>query len=842
MNTNLNSLKIAFRIICYILIACIGFLSSCNATKYVPTENYLLQKNSIIIDGKEEKNSEIKDYLIQRPNSKFLGLPFSLYFHNIGNMNYDERHQQWLKKNPKTNKSLRSVFSKKQTQKMGESYKSLQKWFLNGGEAPIILNDLKTNTSAEKLRTYYFNKGYFDTEVKHNVETSKVNFKKAAVTYTIDKKKPYFLDSIFVDIDSKTIDSIYKKSIAASYIKTGKKYDDLDFRKESSRLTTIFRNSGVYHFSENQIGFYEIDTTARNHKTNIVLKISDRLSEKNGQIISHPLKQQRIEKIGIFTDYSYARKDDPFNDTIHYNGYTFLSHDKLKYRPKALLNAIFIEPAAIYKDSTRNMTRKHLKLLRNFKLVKIKYAEINEDALAATIVLTPLNKYSIGLNTEVIHSNIKRVGISGGFSFINRNAFKNAEILKFSFQGSVFDLAQNLRDDSKTFNSWELSAEASLEVPRFIFPFSSSKIIDKRMAPKTLFSVGSSFQKNIGLDKQKISGSIEYSWSPSKKTNHKLEFLNAEYVENLNKESYFNIYSSEYRDLKTIQTDYFPNYSLSTSNALQFIDENIDATFRQTDEVAYQRAKNIQKRNEILTTDFVNPYISYSFTYSDQQNYKDRQYFYFKGKISTSGNLTTALVNTEQNGIKTLADIPIAQFTRTDLEFKKFWRLSKSSVLVFRSFIGVAIPYGNSDEIPFTNSYFIGGTSDIRAWKTYELGPGKSNTGLEFNVGSFKFISNIEYRFDILGNIKGALFIDAGNIWDISNSELSKEDEKFKNLSSFEASAIGSGFGIRYDFNFFILRLDLGLKTYEPYLNGNPWFQNYDIKNSVFNIGINYPF
>ncbi|MGB2153309.1 MAG: BamA/TamA family outer membrane protein [Flavobacteriaceae bacterium] len=839
LNTNSILLKIAYRTFGYFLVGFLSFVSSCNTTKYVPAEEYLLQKNKIVIDGKKNRNNEIKDYLIQRPNSKFLGLPFSLHFYNIGNKNYEERHQKWLDNNPKTNQALRNIFSKKQTQKMGESYKSLQKWFLNGGEAPVILNDQKTKATAEKLRTYHFNRGYFDTEVKHDID---LNLKKAEVVYTIDKKRPYFIDSILVDIDSKTIDSIYQKHIANSFIKQGKIYSDLNFRKESNRLTTLFRNSGIYHFSENQIGFYEIDTTASNHKTNVVLKISDRLSEKNGTIISHPLKKQRIEKIGIFTDYSYNRKDDPFNDTIQYNGYTFFSHDKLKYRPKAILNAVFLEPNAIYKDSTRNMTRKHLKLLKNFKLVKIKYDEINEDALAATIVLTPLNKYSIGLNTEVIHSNIKRVGISGGFSFINRNTFKNAEILKISFQGSVFDLAQNIRDDSKTFNSWELSAEASLEVPRFIFPFSSSKIINKRMAPKTVFSVGSSFQKNIGLDKQKISGSIEYTWSPSKRTNHKLEFLNAEYVENLNKESYFNIYSSEYRDLKSIQSDYFPDYTLSTANALQFINENIDATFRQTDEIAYQRAKNIEKRNEILTTDFVNPYISYSFTYSNQNDYKDKQYFYFKGKISTSGNLTSAIVNTEQNGIKTLADIPIAQFTRTDLEVKKFWKLSNSSVLVFRSFIGVAIPYGNSDEIPFTNSYFIGGTSDIRAWKTYELGPGKSNTGLEFNVGSFKFISNLEYRFDIFGNIKGALFVDAGNIWDISNSELSKEDEKFKNLSSFEGSAIGTGFGIRYDFNFFILRLDLGLKTYEPYLDGNPWFQNYDIKNSVFNIGINYPF
>lgn len=814
--------------------------SACKTTKYVPEGELLLSKNKIYIDDKNKIDEEAKDYLIQRPNNTFLGIPFALHFYNRANKNYEQAYLNFLEKNPKTDKRLQNIFSKKQSVKIGETYKGLNRWLLNDGQAPVILNERKAKLSTEKLRTYYFNNGYFNAEVDYDIH---LKVKKADVNYNIVKNKPFRLDSIRTIIDSKTLDSIYQKTRISSILKSGDTYKDKNFRNEADRLTRTFRNSGIYHFTENQIGFYDIDTLATNHKTDVVLKITDRLIENEGVIETKPLKVQKITKIGIFTDYSYERINETFKDTTVYNGFHFYSHDKLKYNPKALLNAVFIEPGNIYKDSTRSMTRKHLKLLKNFKMVKIKYTEINDEELAATIVLTPMKKYSITMNTEVIHSNIKQLGFAGGFAFINRNTFKNAEILKLTFKGSVFDVATSIGDtNDNPFSSWEISADASIEVPRIVFPFLGYSLIDKRMAPKTLFSVGTSFQKNIGLDKEKFTAFIDYSWTPNKKTKHTIEPINAQYVKNLNKDQYFHIYSSEYTDLATIQEANFPDYSLTEDNALQFINENIDNDFQQTDSESYQRAKNIEKRNEIITTDYVIPSTTYSFTYSTQSDFKDQNYLFFRAKIATAGNLLSALTKTEINGVKTFAETPIAQYTKTDFEFVKYWDFSRSNILVFRSFIGIAIPYGNSKDIPFTNSYFIGGSSDIRAYKTYELGPGSNNSGLEYNVGSLKLIGNLEYRFGITQSLKGALFVDAGNIWDITDSEISESGEKFTSLASLKNSAIGTGFGIRYDFSFFIFRTDIGFKTYEPNLEGNRWLQNYNTDNAVINIGINYPF
>ena len=163
--------------------------------------------------------------------------------------------------------------------------------------------------------------------------------------------------------------------------------------------------------------------------------------------------------------------------------------------------------------------------------------------------------------------------------------------------------------------------------------------------------------------------------------------------------------------------------------------------------------------------------------------------------------------------------------------------------MAFRSFIGVAIPYGNSTTIPFSRSYFIGGPNDLRAWKIYDLGPGSTQSGLEFNVGNLKFISSLEYRFKIINSVKGAFFIDAGNIWDITNSSVTPPKARFNGIKSLKDIAIGSGFGIRYDLSFILLRLDLGFKTYEPYLSKeHKWFSNYNFNKTVYNFGISYPF
>jgi outer membrane protein assembly factor BamA len=176
------------------------------------------------------------------------------------------------------------------------------------------------------------------------------------------------------------------------------------------------------------------------------------------------------------------------------------------------------------------------------------------------------------------------------------------------------------------------------------------------------------------------------------------------------------------------------------------------------------------------------------------------------------------------------------------LEYVKHWDFNRKKVLAFRSFVGLAIPYGNSESVPFSRSYFAGGSNDNRAWQSYSLGPGRSATLNDFNEANFKIATSAEFRFNFFGKFNGALFVDTGNIWNIFDNV---EDEKavFSGIKSLQDTAVGSGFGLRYDLSFFVFRIDFGFKTYNPSDTSNKkWFRDYNFPNSVLNIGINYPF
>jgi outer membrane protein assembly factor BamA len=816
-----------------ILILFLGIsysFSSCNSVKYVPENKSLLTKNNIFVNDKKNVDDEINDYIVQRPNQLVLGILFPLHFYNIGNKNFETDFDKWKLENPNWYKFTAGVFSEKQAKGIRNFKYKTHQWYLNNGEPPVILDEKKSKQTVENLTKHYVNEGFFKVNV--SFEEKQLKNKKSEINYLIKTDAPYTLDSVSTTIKASILDSLYNANLNNSFIKKGNQFKLSSFINEQNRLSKLFRNSGVFRFNKNAITF-EVDTL--DYSANIDLIINDSI----GNV---PFKIQKIKNIKIYTDFSYNKKDDPVKDSLNYNGYSFMAYNQIKYNPKLLLNSIFIEPNSIYKDETRELTRKNLRGLSNFRSVDIKYTELENDMLDASIYLTPLKKYSLGFNTELTHSNIRQLGISGKLSFSNRNIFKGAEILKFSVQGSFLD-SKDAADNERLLNAWEIGGDVSLELPRFLLPFKTDKIISKRKSPKTTFTIGTSLQKNIGLDNQKFTGIIDYTWESSITKKNSFQLLNAQFIQNLNVSSYFTIYNSEFTQIQNIANTYF-NETITTTNAIEFIDTNINSSFEATNPLEFKVAQNVRNRFNIITEDVFVPSVSYTFTYNNSKNYKDIDFSFFRARLVSSGNLTTLLTSQKDaNNVKTLLKTPIAQYLKTDFEYKKFWNLSLENVLAFRSFLGVAIPYGNSSTIPFNRSYFVGGPNDLRAWKIYDLGPGSTQSGLEFNVGNLKFISSLEYRFKIINSIKGALFVDAGNIWDITNSAITTSEAKFNGFNSLKDIAIGSGFGIRYDLSFILLRLDLGFKTYEPYLsNQNKWFNNYNFQKTVYNFGISYPF
>ncbi len=831
----------------FLFLLLILFLSGCNSVKRVKDNEHLLTKNIITVNEKKNTNSELNELVVQKPNSKTLGIPLSLYFYNLGDKDKPQTPSAWGKKKPKTYNFIKSIFSEKQSISYANTMIGFNNWFLRNGQAPVIIEDDKVKRTVRNLTAYYKTHGYFRAEVSSKKDT--LGNKKGTVQYIVTTGNPTYLDTITTKINSSVLDSLYNTEKRFSFLKKGDQYSNENFIKEAGRITKLFRNHGIYHFSENYLGFYEIDTAAtNNYRTNVELIISgDRILEKDGKYITRPLKIQKLRNVNIFTDYTFSQKDMPYLDSISYNGLNFYAHEKVQYNPKILSESVVLQPNQIYTDTLRNLTRRYLKSLKNFKTTNIRYDTIagSDNELDVNIFLTPIEKYTLGLETELTHSNIRDLGVSGKFSIINRNTFRGAEIFKLSVLGSFFNASQDANQSGNFFNSWEVGADLSLEIPRFLAPFGLNKFVPKRMSPRTMLTLGTSIQKNIGLDRQTITGLIDYRWQYTPKKTIQLEIFNTQYVRNLRIGTYFQIYNSEFQKLSQIAQIYDPSFQLSNTgeSAVTLLNNVFDDTaFRDSNPQEYQDNLNILDRYNIITSDFLIPTIAYSFTYNNQTNFRDNNFSFFKIRVANSGNfIRLASQKRNANNRRTIFNIPLAQYFKTDLEYKKFWEVDDNSVFGIRSFLGAIIPYDNS-AVPFTKSYFAGGSNDIRAWQTYDLGPGRRNSGLEYNIGSLKFLTSAEYRFDMFGSLKGALFIDAGNIWDISNSIFAEEEAKFDGFNSINDIAVGSGFGLRYDFSFLVFRLDLGFKTREPYLSGNKWFRNYNFSNAVYNIGINYPF
>lgn len=831
------------KILFFALIA--AFLLSCNSIKYVPEDENLLKENIIYVNDKKNSSAELASYIVQRPNQTTFGIPLTLHFYNLGNTGFEQTFEDWIENNPKKYESYENIFSKKQTYMIYNTKNNFNNWFLTKGQAPIIYDNFKAQKSVKSLQDYFITHGYF--EAKSSFDTIQVKKRQVNVVYKINTNKQYYIDTLSTEIETPVIDSIYQANKRKSVIKKGNPFIFNDFELEESRLVSLFRNSGIYHFKKNSMGFWT-DSTKQSYNKNVLLKIPNRVVYLEDSVYTEPYKIQKIKEVNIYTDYSIENREKKIKDSVQYKGYNFLSYDKLNYKPKYLLNSVFITPDDIFKEAEVNLTRNHLRSLKSFSSsIDIKYTENEDETLTTDIYLSALKKYALTFDLDATTSNTKPFGILGKFSFLGRNVFKGSEIFELSFQGSFLNVSKDVSDDSRFFNAWEMLSSASLKFPRILFPFDVSTVIPKYMMPQTDWNSVVSFQKNIGLDRQTITGGMGYSWKSTKKLAHRLDIFNLQYIKNQNIDNYFSIYNSEYLKLNEVSEDIF-GVELSENNTdiLTFMDFMLDPAngYQTSNPNDYDTVSDVDERRDILIENVMVPTISYNLTYNTRSNINDNDFSYFNARFVSAGGFLNALVNkTDATGQKILFGLPIAQYFKAEFEYKKYWELKQNNILVFRTFTGAAFPYGNSENIPFSRSYSAGGSNEIRAWRTFDLGPGGEKNNLEFNVATFKLVSNLEYRFKVSGKIYSAIFVDAGNIWDITDSNLYTDEAKLINLSSLKNTAVGSGFGIRYDFGFLVFRFDIGFKTHEPYLpSGKEWFTNYNFGNAVYNIGINYPF
>lgn len=833
-------------------------LISCNAVKTLESDEMLLTKNTIVVDGEETKNSEPYSLLSQKPNPKTLGLPIGLHIYNLADKNPDSTYQNWLTRKPNREKRMVNFHSRKQVVQLGQFYSGFNRWLQETGNAPMVIEESKVNKSIDLLKEYYFSKGWFNVQANASILKDSAKEKRGSVVYNVQRQKPYILDSIGTKISSPAVDSLFKASEAQTFLKTGNQYDVDDFINERDRLNILFRNNGLYYFSQDYIGF-DADTVKTDHKVIVDYVIPDRRITTLDSVYTEPFKVHHISDVRIVTDYTYANRGRPYTDSIVYNGYKLYGYDEIRYRPKAITDAVAIAPNSIFKDIDRRLTYNQIRDLRTFKYPNIDYQEDPADStrtgLITTVLLSPQKKYTLGLDFDAFTSTIQQFGIGFSATLGIRNVFRGAELLEISGSGSVGSSKDAADSESKFFNISDIGANAKLSIPKILFPGNTDRWIPKYMSPVTSISAGVNIQNNIGLDRRNISSVFSYRWKPTNIKSYQFDLLNLQYVRNLNPDNYYNVYTSSYDFLNDIAQDV--EYPFENPESMQlgipgevnmFIaqslnpDNPLGLTPDQQTEVLgiAERQVRLSEDNMIFSTNF-------QWIRDTRQGLADRSFSRLRWKLEFAGNLLSLITSSsnleeDEQGRKKVFGVAFSQYAKGEIEYQKHWQVSNNSTFATRAFIGLALPYGNSNSIPFTRSYFAGGANDNRGWRAYDLGPGSSGSILDFNEANFKLAFNAELRFPLIRDLKGAIFADAGNIWNVLD-DVQLESFRFSGIEDLAELALATGFGLRYDFGFFVFRLDIGFKTYDPGLpEGARWFKDYNFGNAVYNIGINYPF
>lgn len=830
--------------------------------KRVPDDQHLLVDNSIYVNGEEIKQNRIYNQLYQEPNAKLLGFPLQLHIYNLAKPNPDSTFQNWLYRKPGRKERLTKLLSEKQVKELGKSYVNFNEWLKSTGEAPAIASESRTDRSAERLKAWYWNEGWFNTEVDYEIDY-KEN-KRATVDYFVTPNQPYILDSVETRIASSVADSVYQRHKEESFLQPGQQYRTEDFNAERERLTSVFRNNGLFYFEEENLTF-EADTVDTDLKVHPTVVIQNRQAIIEGSSRTVPYKVHKISRVNIFPDFTYENRNNPITDTSSHEGYHIYGFDRIKYSAKALTDAVFITPGEIYSDEDRSLTYSRLNQLRTFRYPDIQYIEDPADTtntdLIANIFLTPRQKFSVGFEFDISQSNIQDFGIGFGGSLLIRNIFRGAEILEISGRGSIGSSADAADSEDRFFNISEIGSDIKLTIPRLLFPIPTERVIPKHMHPFTSLSVGTSNQNNIGLDRQNLTAIMNYRWAPSESLTHQLDLLNLQYVRNLNVENYFNIYRNSFEELNNIATA--PNvtadeayFNISETGAkiltipegaANFLREARQDNTLNLTSIQRQNLNDIRERRNRLTEDNLILATNFSYILNEKEDIYDEDFHRFRVKLESAGNLLAGISRIanapkDEEGRYEILGVNFSQYLKTEIDYIKHWDLGSGNILAIRTFGGVAIPYGNANSIPFTRSFFTGGPNDNRAWQAYSLGPGSSGGRNEFNEANLKLAFSAEYRYHLFGDLNSAFFMDAGNIWNFMDV-VEDEASTFTSLSDLSETAIGTGLGLRYDFNFFVLRFDLGFKTYNPARNeGERWFKDFNLRRAVFNVGINYPF
>jgi hypothetical protein len=787
-------------------------------------------------------------------------------------------------------------------------------WVVNKmGEKPILSDSSKVVKTNEQINIYLKKKGFYNSYVKDTIIYNEKK-KKAYPRYSVYTGVPYKIGEIKFDSLKENSGFAYQYSRMnrkkGEILRTGDLFDSDKLDIERERFSKFCRDEAYFGFNKNYIAFL-IDTNFNNHTANVYIKIKPKLIESPSNpdefvkirhstfmvsSVVYNIHNKDSLSFKDFTAYKkrlntlgldFSRGNYPLLDTLHYidtiyfkdlefnnrvifgsnnrndtvviNKGTFIYNEELAVNPMLLDNQNFLEinmpDYGVGRDKGQNGWYKEYYIERSYRrmLGLDVFSTITPTVIVdqdypltmtkVTYDLTPSKKHLFSIQPRGTNSN-GFLGVSAAINYTNKNLFGGAEKLKVSFTGGlesqpiIFETNSGTTGGSdRLLNTFEISPKISLEFPKLVpLPMSIQKTLSKRMYPSTIFDLSYNYQQRTDFDRSISEFAYSWKYNEGKSQVFQIKWQSFNYVK-INKTAFFE------QALDQLNDPFLTNsYSDHFSNKFQLI-----FTFNN------QRIQNetVNKKGGSKKG-----YIFNVATYTQSGLIED--------KNGVGAN------NLSADNLKQIFNVPFTQFFAFNNELRGYYKLTRTKSLAARFISAIGYAYGNSPSLPYEESFYAGGSNDVRAWEARTMSPGgykawKDTSSSNTQIGDVKLELNLEYRFQFSDVLKAAWFIDAGNIWKLQDDPTTPDDDlSVFSFSTFQKQlAIGGGFGLRIDFDFFLIRLDLAIPLYNPHMfEGEKWIwesrELYDAEvltlpewystdlNGPFaprlNIGIGYPF
>ncbi|MCQ2199286.1 MAG: BamA/TamA family outer membrane protein [Paludibacteraceae bacterium] len=714
--------------------------------------------------------------------------------------------QQYIRQHPnlkifglfKTNLRLYSLSGKDTTKRINKLLRKI-------GEKPVIYNPILTAQSVNELQKFYKSKGYQKVNVQSYVQ---LKDKRANITYNIEENEPYRVRKISRDYRGDT--TIQKLVSEDKYFTTkldsNMLFDNYVLDEERENIASLLRRRGYFYFSKDYLSYFA-DTTVGNNQVDIalLLKPYSRI-DSDGNKIDMPHQQYKISDINITTLHAPAvswEEVQTYDSIQSQSGAIIHFKDRPLLRPSVLEDNLMFSKDDLYNSFRIDLTQTRLNSLGAIRSAYVSYNDLRNDSNQVTcnITLTPRKMKSISADVELTTTS-GDFGFGTNLGWSHRNIFHGSENLGFKVSYSQESMTGV---DTSLKRVRDFGLEVSLDFPRVLIPFLTHDF-KKRMTASTsiLFSYD---RQKLSYDRQLFNFSWKYSWTKRRFYNYSFSLFDYNLVKMKNAE------------------DFTKKYLTRHTNPILL--------YNYTD-------------HQILCAGF-------GYTFDNQSNQRLLNRKTFRASFELGGNLIHSFRNvfnyrTDSLGHFLVFDVPYSQYVKGEVEYAYNQFIHEKCRIAYHAKLGLAVPYGNSDGVPFEKRFFAGGASGVRGWNVRSLGPGEYWSGTNYlaQTGDVNLLLNWEYRFKMFWKLELALFLDAGNIWTIKEYDEQAKGAFYFN-EFYKQMALATGTGLRLDFNYFLIRFDLGMKVHDPKQidNGRAWRFAHHFRphnDFAFHFAVGYPF